>query len=167
MSPTGSRGFSLIEILLVIGLVGALSGGAFLLYQRVQGAQNVSDTVERVVVITGNLRQFFGDGSFSGLTRATAISAGAVAEADMSSPWGPIDVSADSGGNTFRIDISNVPQDECQDLLPALEMNAGQLRVGSTVVKDNANGQAFDIFTAGAACSSAANTVSLWPNNEI
>jgi prepilin-type N-terminal cleavage/methylation domain-containing protein len=155
-------GFSLVEILLVIGIIGALMIGAFIVYPKVQLSRQVNEIVERNTIVAASTQQFFGDRSYTGLTTATALSAGILEQSQTITPWGAMDIAATGTGNGFRIDYTALPLDVCRKLVAALESNASALRVGSTFVKNTTT--AFNVLTAPTNCTAGA-TVSVWPIN--
>jgi prepilin-type N-terminal cleavage/methylation domain-containing protein len=156
-------GFSLVEILLVIGIIGALMIGAFIVYPKVQLSRQVNEMVERSTIISASTQQFFGDRSYAGLTTATALSAGILEPSQTISPWGAVELNATSSGNGFRLDFTGLPRDACQKMVAALEPNASSMRIGTTFVKfDGTPPVAFNILTGPASCTEGA-TLSIWP----
>lgn len=154
-------GFTLVEILLVIGLIGAIAIGAFVVFPMVQMSQNVSEMSTRALSVSASTHQFFGGRSFTGLNNSTAISAGILGPNETTTPWGNMNISASSSGNEFQLEFTRVPSGACLRLLEALNANSNQLRVGSRVVKE-ASG-AFNFTTAASACASASNTIIFFP----
>lgn len=160
------QGYSLPEILLVIGIIGSITIGAFIIFPIVQASQHVNKATNDAIMVSASAKQFFGDRSYSGLTTATAISAGILEDADTRTPWGNLDVTADSDGASFHVDFTGVPIDACQRLVVNMEPNAFAMRIGSTFVKDPEGTPpvAFDANEAIAACAEGSNTLSFWPH---
>lgn len=154
------EGFSLVEILLTLGLIASIAIGAFLVYPRLQTSQSVSDAERKFITILSTTREYFGEGSYSGLSNSMAVSSGIVAPADLASHWGGINLVP--AGSSFRMDFLNVPKSACQSLVPRLESHSAAVQVGSTLVKDDTT--TFNALTAAASCGDS-QTVSFWPGN--
>lgn len=153
------RGFSLIEIILVIGLMAAIAIAAFVVYPKFQVSQGVSDATEKYVLITSTTREYFGDEGFDGLTRATAVNGGVLAAEDLVTNWGDIQITGT--GPSLQVDFLAIPKDACQKLVARLEPSSTALSVGSTVVKNSAT--PYSALGGPAACADVPQTISAWP----
>lgn len=157
-SPIRQSGFSLIEILLTLGLIATLAVGAFVVYPRLQTSQSVSDAERKYISILGTTKEYFGDGSYSGLSNSMAISAGIASPSDLVTHWGTINLQPDASG--FRVDFRTLPKNACQKLVSRLEPHSSGIRIGSTFVKNNSI--AYNTLSAPSRCGSS-QTVSFWP----
>lgn len=157
--PRPQRGFSLIEIILVIGLIAAIAIAAFVVYPKFRLSQGVSDATEKYVLIASATREFFGDESLDGLDRATALNAGVLAPEDMVTNWGDIDIAG--AGTQLQVSFLAIPKDACQKLVARLEPNSSTLHVGSAVVKDGST--PYSSLGGPAVCVDAPQTISAWP----
>jgi prepilin-type N-terminal cleavage/methylation domain-containing protein len=166
-----SRGFTLIEVLLVIGIIAALAIAAFVIYPTVKVSREASAAFDSYMATDGAHRSFYANRKTDGMTRATSISAGVADDAMMSSPWGTISPSPsvkDAAGGaacatnckSFALTFATVPSKQCVRLVNALEPNAARIVVGSpgTDVKNSTT--PFSITTASTACN-AATTVAI------
>lgn len=153
------HGFSLIEIILVIGLMAAIAIAAFVVYPKFRLSQGVSDATEKYVLITSTTREYFGDEGLDGLTRAAAVTGGVLAEDDLVTNWGNIDITG--SGQTLQVDFRAIPKDACQKLVARLEPSSTTLSVGSTVVKNSST--PYSALGGPAACADAPQTISAMP----
>jgi len=145
-----SHGFSLIEILLVLGLIGSMAVAAFLLYPRMMLAQDVSKAEQKYIAITGAAREYFGDSPYVGISNAMMVSAGVAETSDLVSPWGLIDLQPSSSGDGFRVDFHDVPREACQRLVARLELFSAEISAGTTPIKSSTT--AYNSITAPGAC---------------
>ena len=155
------RGFSLIEILLVLGLIAIMAIAAFVIYPRVRDSQAVNATVAQYVLINSSIKDFFGDKPYTGLTAATAVSAGVLTAPDLITNWGTVTLAVPTA-RTFRIDFNTVPYNICKRLVSRVEGNAQAITVGATVVKSST--VAYNALTGPTACGlSGTTTIQVTP----
>lgn len=164
MLSSRQSGFTLVEIMLVIGLISAIAIGAFMIFPKLQMSQNVNEMSTRALSVSASTHQFFGGRSFTGLTNASAISAGIMDVNDTATPWGNMNISAANSGNEFQLEFTRVPSGACTRLVEALDPNSKELRVGNTVVKSAS--VMFSFTTISTACTPASNTVVFLPKTE-
>lgn len=162
MSPNRPRqsGFSLVEILLVLGLISVIAIGAFVIYPRVKMSQDVSDAVNKFGLVSGAVRSFFGTRPFVGVTRENAIAAGLATEAELTSKWGEIGIrSYPATPYLMVVQFMEVPSAACKKLLPRLEPVSDRMVVGGTYVKRVNTTAAYtieyDMLTAASHCDAA------------
>jgi prepilin-type N-terminal cleavage/methylation domain-containing protein len=131
---TAQHGFSLVEILLVLGVIASLMVGAFLIYPKVKNSQNVNEAVDKIALVASAHRQFFNGKTIpANLARADAIAAGIVTEQDMNTPWGTITYS--SVNSRLALQLNNVPRDVCGALGQRLDSMADLIMINNAGTK--------------------------------
>ena len=148
------QGFSLIEILLVIGIIAVLALAAFLIFPSVQASQRANAEQNNIMTIAAGVKQMF-NGKYTNISTLNVVQ-GKLAPANMVndagtglvSAWGgAVNVAASPGagvaGSRFTVNYTAVPTAVCLKLAPGLVGNFETLTVGTTDVKTPA-----DIITA-------------------
>lgn len=146
--PTHGRGFSLIELLLVLAIVAALVVSAFIVYPKVQAGRAAEQEAKIITAAAAGIRGLYSSRNYSTVNAQVAANAG-VFPAEMVMPdgtiqnrWGEeVDVTpsstlgANSGigskRNHFRIIYRNVPSAVCQKLVGMVEPYFGVIRISS------------------------------------
>lgn len=157
MNPSNPRqsGFSLVEILLVLGLIATIAIGAFVIYPRVQMSSDVNKAVARFNVIVAGTQNFFGNRPYTGLSLASAQSAGIFTTQELQSPWGTMAPTVSADPSEFYVIFNDIPPDACKKLLARLDEISPQLHTDAAgYVKDPAT--EFNPLTSVASCDTAA-----------
>ncbi len=144
------QGFSLIEILLVIGIIAVLALAAFLIFPSVQASQRANAEQNNIMTIAAGVKQMF-NGKYTNISTLNVVQ-GKLAPANMVdtagtalvSAWGgavTVAESAGSGvaGSRFTITYAEVPAAVCLKLAPGLIGNFESVSVGGTAVTTPAN----------------------------
>ena len=161
------KGFSLIELLLVLGIIAALAITAFMIYPKVSSSNNAQTESSNINTIKASVGSLYSSSpDYNGLTTAVGISSkvfpdtmvntagtaalntfkGAVTLATSTdSPSGAAD-------SAFTITYNSVPSAECVKIVSAVASNFYKVTVGGTVVKTT---------TAGSAGTAAVNVATL------
>ena len=153
------RGFSLIELLLVLGVIAILLVAAFVIYPRVRLANQVNSEVTNIAAIQANVRSMMAPtngqyslvGSDSVTTTATmnnarvfpaGMNSGNYEGSDIRNAWGGlVSVRATTVthstllvGRGFSINYDDVPSDACVELITRAMKNfyAVQVAFGNT-----------------------------------
>lgn len=159
------RGFSLVEILLVLGLMSVIAVGAFLIYPRAQMSMQVNAAVEKSSLISTAAKNFFGTKRPpANLDNATAIAAGIVSAEDLTSPWGPIIFEDSPSGNAgVKITFQNLEPDVCKKLMSAMEPRYHAIALNGVFVKSKI--VTYDALLAPAQCDgTAVNAIQVFPD---
>lgn len=180
-----AKGFSLIELLLVLGVLAILLVAAFVVYPQVRDRNQANAEVSNLTAIKANITNLYASrgGNYAGLTTGIANQARAFpssmnggvygASASINAAWGGAVQIGDAatpgtavaaGGRQFGISYAGVPNGVCLGLVSGAASNFQQINVGSTGVFTNgttatpasAGGQ-FDPAAAAAACAAANN----------
>ncbi|WP_075208443.1 type 4 pilus major pilin [Klebsiella michiganensis] len=171
-----NKGFSLLELLLVLGIIAALVVGAFIVYPKVQASQRAEAESKNLATIQAGVKSLYTSASsFSGLTNTVAVGAkifpdnmlvgtGTSASVVNTFKGNVTVVSANTGpssatGSSFTITYNNVPAAECTKIVSAVAGNFYIAAVGSTTVK--AAGSSLNVASTSTACNSGGNSNTL------
>lgn len=157
------RGFSLVEILLVLGIASVLAIGAFLVYPKVQMSRQIEDTSSRVALIGSSLKQFFGNKRPpANLSNATAIAAGIVSQEDLSYHWGVIQLEdSPTGESGYKLTFNGLDGDVCKKLMSHIEPRVYAIALQGNFVKSKL--VTYDALGAPAQCAASGNQIQVWP----
>ena len=171
------KGFSLLELLLVLGIIAALVVAAFIVYPKVQASQRSQAESNNIATIQAGVKALYTSASsFTGLNNSVAVQAKIFPDNMLSGSGNsatPINAfkgavtlaSANTGpssaaGSSFTITYANVPAAECTKIMTATAGNFYIAQVGSTTVKPA--GGTLDVAATAGACSDAnSNTLVL------
>lgn len=166
------KGFSLLELLLVLGIIAALVVAAFIVYPKVQASQRAQAESNNIATIQAGVKALYTSASsFTGLTNSVAVQAKIFPDNMLSGSGtsakpvnafkGNVTLAAAAtgasaaAGSTFTITYSNVPAAECVKITTAAAGNFYIATVGTKIVKP-ADGT-LDVAATAAACNSATN----------
>lgn len=171
-----NKGFSLLELLLVLGIIAALVVGAFIVYPKVQASQRAEAESKNIATIQAGIKSLYTSASsFSGLTNTVAVQSkvfpdnmlvGTGSSASVVNAFKgkvTLDVSTDSpskaANSAFTITYENVPAAECTKIVSAAASNFYMAKVGSTVVKPA--GSELSVTDVAKACDGGGNSNTL------
>ena len=142
------RGFSLVEILLVLGLIALLAIAAFVIYPQVKDASNANREAQNLTTIISGIRNLYGNTStYTGLTTGLVNQAGifpktmnsgvlAVTQPIEHTGRGLVEVSAwDVDQRRFSIVYRDVPSQLCVKLAQNYGKDVDEVLVANEVVK--------------------------------
>lgn len=167
------RGFSLLELAMVLALGVLIAVGVMMFYTQANTSRNTQNAVVEIGAIQQAVRSLYGGQStYTGLTNSILISTKALpvrmvqgTNGLRNSFSGAITViPANSGGGTasgFSVSLAAVPQDACTKLA-AQDFGRGvySVTVGSTTrTAGSGSPPPFDPASAASACSRATNTI--------
>lgn len=162
-----TKGFSLIELLLVLGVLAILLVAAFVVYPQVRDRNQANAEVSNLTTIKANINNLFASrgGNYSDLDEGVANQARAIptsmnggdfpAAAPITSSWGAsVSITPTTyNGNAnraFEITYANVPEGVCLGLVSGAGGNFVDIEVGgATVFNDNV----FDPVAATTRCA--------------
>lgn len=164
-------GFSLVEILLVLGIIAILAIAAFIIFPQVQASNRANTEQTNITTLAAGIKNLYGaTRNYNGVS-ATVVNQARIAPASMnggdpaatalSSSWsadvaiapsaavaGPPAIPA---GRAFTITYSAMPSEVCTKLVPGLLQNFEAIQVGSTnLTKTTAPGAVVTACNAGA-----------------
>ncbi|OON40546.1 type IV pilin [Izhakiella australiensis] len=166
------KGFSLLELLLVLGIIAALVVGAFIVYPKVQASQRAEAESKNIATIQSGVKALYNSASnYAGLNNAVGVQARIFPDNMLNGTGATASVvnlfkgnvtlapSADSPSGTanssFNITWVSVPAAECIKIVSAVAANFYIAEVGSAIVK-SADG-ALDVASASQACNEGGN----------
>lgn len=161
-------GFSLIELLLVLGVLAILLTAAFVVYPKVRDDSLTGRVVNNSVATAANVTHLFHH-SYSGLTNTTAINARLVPErmvldrssSALASEWGGNVTVSSAGLNNkgWRMVYEDVPSSICTQMATRLSAHFTSVAINGQVIKDSSSPTA-DPGVVALACEEA-NVVAL------
>lgn len=164
------KGFSLLELLLVLGIIAALVVAAFIVYPKVQASQRAQAESNNIATIQAGVKALYTSASsFTGLNNSVAVQAkifpdnmlsgsGSAAKPINAFKGNVVVASANTGpsaatGSSFTITYENVPAAECTKIITAAAGNFYIAQVGGATVKEA--GGTLNVAATAAACSDA------------
>jgi prepilin-type N-terminal cleavage/methylation domain-containing protein len=149
------KGYSMIELLIVLAIIAALIAGAFYLYPRVQAARAANAEATILQSFQANMKSLFTTGEYSKATIAVTAAAGMWPNSMLVGGPPPVSATNEWGGAVtvngataagaacaaapcqyFVVSYPTVPSDVCQKLLPSLSASYDLVKVGATVIQD-------------------------------
>lgn len=128
------KGFSLVELLAVVGIGGALIAGALLLVSDVQSKREIKQHSEAISTIYTNMTTLFSDESMSGVNTSDLVTAGVfpstlkintgASDPVKTSGGGVVAINATSSGDGFTLNYNKIKAAAC------VEVIRNQRRVG-------------------------------------
>ena len=173
------KGFSLLELLLVLGIIAALVVAAFIVYPKVQASQRAQAESNNIAAIQAGVKALYTSASsFTGLTNSVAVQAKIFPDNMLSGSGsaakpinafkGNVTLAADktgpsgADGSSFTIIYSNVPAAECTKIITAVAGNfykTGVGNVGNGNVKTA--GEVLDVAKTAMLCQNGGNSNTL------
>ncbi|MDD2840131.1 MAG: type 4 pilus major pilin [Rickettsiales bacterium] len=147
LSKIKSKGFTLVEILLVVGFIALASVGVYTIYSKVQTANSANAESRNLDTIRAGIKNLYGASpNYAGLTPAVANNAKITPEAMRATATtivntfgGTVGIAPTNLGtgtnNGFRITYPLVTDDVCTKLVTTGGAQFDQVTVGATVVK--------------------------------
>lgn len=126
------KGFSLLEIILVLAIAAALVIAALLIYPKVKSHNNILNEVKNIGLIVAAAKELYGGkANYQGLTTVVLAQSGLLPESllqdgvKIRNSWnGSITYTAGNGsaGNytTVQVQSSDIPKDDCFNLVSQL-----------------------------------------------
>ncbi|MEG3128455.1 type 4 pilus major pilin [Pantoea cypripedii] len=167
------QGFSLLELLLVLGTIATLIVGAFIVYPKIHVAQLADTESKNIATIQAGIKSLYSaSATYMRLTNSAANKAG-LFPSNMIKIAGagtnivntrkgyvmlaPADTSPSvSMGSAFTITYTGVPAAECSKIISAVAGNFYLAQVGTITVKDVDSN--LDIEAMTEACSNGGNS---------
>ena len=155
---TKAKGFSLIELLLVLGVLAILLVAAFVVYPQVRDRNQANAEVANLTSIKASINNLYASrgGNYAGLTTTVAnqarafpqsMNGGTYTGATITSAWGGTVAVAEGAavaaagglpaipaGRSFTVTYTAVPDGVCLGLVSGAATNFARVAVGSTQV---------------------------------
>lgn len=142
-----NKGFSLIEILLVVGFIASAVAAVFVVYPKVKIANDVQTEVSSLAQIVGGIQSVYSTSpNYNGLTTQIAIQAQIIPKGQVTgtstfnnSFGNPVTISTVAYGaianGAFTL-TSDVPKEGCQKFINTVGATARIVSVNAVVIKD-------------------------------
>ncbi len=162
------RGFTLMEMLLVIAIIGAFVYFMFNLFGESRDSASAVRTANRVANIIADTTDLLsGQADTSDCTTAVAISNGTIPDEMVTSPTtitnsygGAVTLASNAANTRCVLTFADVAQADCSRIVRRTEQLADRIAVDGTNVKSL--GAELDIVDLGTECSSATEVDVLW-----
>lgn len=163
------RGNAVLFTLLSMVIGGIVVAVGVTQYQDADRAASVQATVAEVNTIIGNVKQNYGQYSYSGLTTGISVGSRVIPESLQTTETaarnkfgGAIEMRerAPAGSGTAELIYPNVPRGICTSVINGTQGLARQILIGTTVVKPE-NG-VVDLAALNTGCSTAAAADITW-----
>ena len=167
------KGFSLLELLLVLGIIAALVVAAFIVYPKVQASQRAQAESNNIATIQAGVKSLFTSASsFTGLSNSVAVKAKIFPDNMLSGSGNATPINAFKGavtlaaantgpsgadGSSFTITYENVPASECTKIITAAAGNFYTAGVG-TAGNVKAAGGVLNVASAATECDKGGNS---------
>ncbi|MBN3051398.1 prepilin-type N-terminal cleavage/methylation domain-containing protein [Pectobacterium brasiliense] len=131
------KGFSLLELILVLGVIAGLIVSAFMIYPKAQAAQRAEIEVKNITAIVSGINAIYGSSpNYTGINARTLIDAKIIPSQmrvegsyQVVNIWkGPVNFSY--GMSNFSITYGNVPSVECAKIVLATASMFSSISVG-------------------------------------
>lgn len=165
------RGFSLIELLLVLGIVSGILVLAFVAYPKVQATSRAKAEAEHLTFISGGIKNLYATAKNFGTAGANLnqvlLNAKIIPDdlqvsgATINNTWGGnVVVAVDSTPLRYTITYTNVPTAECSKIGTTVAANYLKLTINGATIFDRTAGStgAADIDPALVAANCAGST---------
>lgn len=165
------KGFSLLELLLVLGIIAALIVSAFIIYPKVQLAQKTDQDLRDITTITNGIKELYSGKAILELITVQAVINSKIAPDYMvkgnklyltnSKEITISENHSNTSGylyNYFVLMMSNFPDDECARIAPMIFKNAFILKINSQQVsRDASSPTEFNVADAISYCNGGKN----------
>ena len=147
MSKSLQRGFSMIELMLALVVIGVLAGSIFYIYNSLTASAKTENEISGINGMAANIRRAWKSSSdFSALSTSTMITRKAVPEkmingTKLMNTWSgdvtvtPSGPDGGAGTNAWKITYNLVPVEACLDLVSGVQTAFSAIKVGGTAVK--------------------------------
>jgi type II secretory pathway pseudopilin PulG len=143
-NKTKAAGFSLIELLLVIGFIAGALVLAFVTYPKVQATNRANVEAQHITIFSGGIKNLYATAqNFATLTNTVLLQAKIVpddlqvADPLITNIWGGAITVAPAAGNlSYTITYAGVPRSECVKLGTSVSVNFLKLTIQGTTIFD-------------------------------
>lgn len=166
-----SKGFTLIEILLVVGFIALAGIAAYITYPKVQATNRANTEATNINTIAAGVKNVYaGANTFTGLTEAALITGQQVPTTmingtTLTNSFGgvvtvaPATLAGGTANGSFAITYKNVPIAECVKLATGVGNNFVNVNVAGTDVKKFPATTPVDVASAITSCAGGAVTL--------
>ncbi|WP_413499873.1 type 4 pilus major pilin [Buttiauxella gaviniae] len=163
-SKAKNKGFSLLEMILVLAVGASLVIAAFMLYPKIQASQRIDKETKNISTIQASIKSLYaGKSRMSGLSSDVLIASNSapdnmIQSGKLVSEWkGSVNVEYSGNHGKYNIIYDNVPADACSRLITAVAGSFVSITIynasGSNDVKNLEEGFLIDAIKTANACA--------------
>ena len=140
-SKRQQRGFSLVELMIVLGISAVLILGVYSLYTSIDSSQETQTEAQNIQAIATKIKSIYaGRNTYTGLATANIVTANGfpMNMLDGTTPynaWGGAVTTTINATAGFDITYPDVPAANCQELVNAVANMFRNITIGATAVK--------------------------------
>ncbi|WP_210234429.1 type 4 pilus major pilin [Klebsiella pneumoniae] len=152
------KGFSLLEMLLVFGIISALIVGVFMIYPKISAGQKIDNDIKILGTLNAGIKNLYaGSATYTGLSvdaviKAKLVPEDLVDEGQIWDSWNANVLIEPYYDGSFYIGFENVSVDACAKFVTQAGSSFFKIVVASTEVKNTDNGMDLNMATLTAAC---------------
>ncbi|MGC4596561.1 type 4 pilus major pilin [Escherichia coli] len=154
------KGATLMEVLLVVGVIVVLAASAYKLYSMVQSNIQSSNEQNNVLTVIANMKSLKFQGRYTDSNYIKTLYAQGLLPSDMianttgasaKNPWGgSVTITTSSDKYSFNVVEANVPQKNCMAMVNALRSSSAISKINNTSTST---------VSAATVCASDSNTL--------
>lgn len=154
------KGATLMEVLLVVGVIVVLAASAYKLYSMVQSNIQSSNEQNNVLTVIANMKSLKFQGRYTDSNYIKTLYAQGLLPSDMiadttgasaKNPWGgSVTITTSSDKYSFNVVETNVPQKNCMAMVNALRSSSAISKINNTSTST---------VSAATVCASDSNTL--------
>lgn len=170
-----SKGFTLVEILLVVGFIALAGIGIYTIYSKVQISNQANQESRNLDTLRAGVKGLYASRpNFTGVTNTVANQARVTPDnmrtenvGEIINSFGgtvtvePVTLGTGNANNGVRIIYEEVPSAVCSKLVTSAGVQFNSVSIDGAEVKEFASNAALDVAAAAAACNGA-DTVQMW-----
>ncbi|ECI9779726.1 type 4 pilus major pilin [Salmonella enterica subsp. enterica serovar Infantis] len=159
LSKKRKKGFSLLELLLVFGVIAAIIVAVFMVYPKVSSGQKIDSDIKILGTLNAGIKNLYaGQADFTGLSVDAVIKSKIVPEDIVDDnliwdSWGANVLIEPYYDGSFYIGFENVSVDACPKFVSQAGASYFKIVVGSTEVKNIENGIELNMAATTSACA--------------
>lgn len=159
------KGFSLLELLLVMGIIAALIIAAFVVYPKIQAAQRANVEISNISIIESGIKSLYSSSAdYTGVSTTTLLNAKIFPDNMVKSGAvynvfkGRVTVEySNYSDGSYQIFYYNVPDVECSKITAGVFNKFGQIQINGTVIKSKSQDITVDIAKITSYCNNDNN----------
>ncbi len=153
------KGATLMEVLLVVGVIVVLAASAYKLYSMVQSNIQSSNEQNNVLTVIANMKSLKFQGRYTDSNYIKTLYAQGLLPSDMiadttgasaKNPWAPVTITTSSDKYSFNVVEASVPKKNCMAMVNALRSSSAISKINNTSTST---------VDAATVCSSDSNTL--------
>lgn len=139
-----NKGYSLLELLLVLGIIAALVVAAFIIYPKIQASQRATNEISNISAIDAGIKSLYSStADYSNINNTVLMNSKIFPQNMINSSnvrnsfKGNVVIKASSySSGSYQMTYYNVPQVECSKISIAVFNKFAQVQINSKVLKN-------------------------------